>query len=71
MRLGAYHWEAPFGTPEQVFLSKGINGRWADVLTDAESSPYQKRAGAELGPRCAKWIASGEHAVGPGGRNEA
>jgi aryl sulfotransferase len=54
--LGGAFWDAG----AEVFLNKGVNGRWTEVLTPAESAEYEARALAELGPSCAKWLASGE-----------
>lgn len=43
----------------QSFVYKGTNGRWRDVLTDADCAAYEERALAELGPECAEWLRSG------------
>jgi len=43
----------------QAFIHKGINGRWADILTPAEVEAYQQRAVAELGSECAAWLENG------------
>jgi aryl sulfotransferase len=42
------------------FIHKGTNGRWRDVLSPAESAAYEERALKELGPECARWLATGE-----------
>ncbi|MEH6544432.1 MAG: sulfotransferase domain-containing protein [Porticoccaceae bacterium] len=42
------------------FINKGTNGRWRDVLTDAESLKYEKLVAQELEPECAHWLATGE-----------
>jgi aryl sulfotransferase len=44
----------------KTFINKGTNGRWRDTLTAAESAEYEARALAELGPECARWLATGE-----------
>lgn len=44
----------------QVFINKGVNGRWRDVLTAEESAAYEARAVAELGAECARWMNTGE-----------
>ncbi len=44
----------------QVFIHKGVNGRWRDVLSAEESAAYEARAEAELGAACARWMQSGE-----------
>ncbi len=54
--LGGLFWDAGAG----VFINKGVNGRWADVLTAEESAEYEKIAVNQLGPECAKWLATGE-----------
>jgi aryl sulfotransferase len=54
--LGGAFWDAG----AQVFINKGVNGRWSDVLTAEESAEYEARALRELGPECARWIATGE-----------
>jgi aryl sulfotransferase len=54
--LGGAFWDAG----AEVFINKGVNGRWSDTLTLAESAEYEKRAEAELGAVCARWLATGE-----------
>ena len=53
--LGGAFWDAG----AEVFINRGINGRWRDSLTSEESSEYERRAEAELGAECAHWLASG------------
>lgn len=53
--LGGAFWDAG----AEVFINKGVNGRWKDTLTQAESAEYEARAVAELGPECATWLKSG------------
>jgi aryl sulfotransferase len=43
----------------EVFIHKGQNGRWRDVLSKGESDAYERRAVAELGPDCARWLMTG------------
>ncbi|KAJ1391289.1 hypothetical protein B484DRAFT_408781, partial [Ochromonadaceae sp. CCMP2298] len=43
-----------------VFMNKGVNGRWADTLSQEEVRAYEARAEAELGADCARWFATGE-----------
>ena len=57
--LGGLFWDAGAG----VFINKGVNGRWADVLTAEQSAEYEQIAINQLGPECAKWLATGEHAT--------
>jgi aryl sulfotransferase len=54
--LGGAFWDAG----AEVFINKGVNGRWRDVLSAEESAAYEARALAELGPQCARWLAHGE-----------
>lgn len=53
--LGGAFWDAG----AQVFIHKGVNGRWRDTLTDAENAEYEARAVEELGEACARWMAEG------------
>ena len=42
------------------FMNKGVNGRWKDTLSEAESHDYEKMAVEKLGPECARWLATGD-----------
>ncbi len=53
--LGGAFWDGG----AQVFINKGENGRWRDVLTAEESTEYESLAIAELGEECAHWLQSG------------
>jgi aryl sulfotransferase len=53
--LGGAFWDAG----AEVFINKGINGRWSDTLTDEESADYEQKAEDELGAACARWLANG------------
>lgn len=53
--LGGAFWDAG----AQVFIHKGVNGRWKDVLSAEESRAYEARAVRELGPECADWLLNG------------
>jgi len=53
--LGGAFWDAG----AEVFIHKGVNGRWRETLTAEESAEYEERAEAELGPACARWLATG------------
>lgn len=46
----------------QRFIHKGTNGRWRDRLTPEDIAAYERRALAELGPDCARWLADGQGA---------
>ena len=54
--LGGAFWDAG----ADVFINKGVNGRWTETLTADESSVYEKLADAELGAACAQWLATGD-----------
>ena len=53
--LGGLLWEGG----GQSFINKGVNGRWKDTLTPADCAEYEARAAHELGPACARWLATG------------
>jgi aryl sulfotransferase len=53
--LGGMLWEGGAGR----FINKGTNGRWRDVLTDADNRRYREFATEQLGPDCAAWLESG------------
>ena len=56
--LGGAFWDAG----AQVFINKGVNGRWHDMLTPADVAQYEARAKSEVGTDCARWLATGEMA---------
>ena len=56
--LGGAFWDGG----AEAFINKGVNGRWADVLTADESAEYEARTVRELGPECARWLAQGQGA---------
>ena len=51
--LGGAFWDAG----PKVFIHRGVNGRWHDRLSEAQSRAYEERAVAELGEACASWLA--------------
>jgi aryl sulfotransferase len=53
--LGGALWEGGGAT----FINKGTNGRWRDVLSDADNRRYADLALRELGPECAAWLEKG------------
>ena len=55
---GGMPWEGGGDT----FIHKGVNGRWRDVLSPAESLAYERMAVERLGEDCARWLATGEGA---------
>ena len=56
MLLGGAFWDAG----AQVFINKGVNGRWAETLTPEDVAEYEARAVQELPPECARWLSTGE-----------
>ena len=57
--LGGAFWDAG----AEVFINKGVNGRWKDRLSAEACSEYEERARSELGEECARWLELG--AVSP------
>lgn len=53
--LGGAFWDAG----AEVFINRGVNGRWRDTLSTAECAEYEARAVFELGEECARWLANG------------
>ena len=49
-----------FDQGPQVFINRGTNNRWREVLTPEDVAAYDARAIEELGPACAHWLATGE-----------
>ena len=54
--LGGAFWDAG----AEVFIHKGVNGRWMETLSEEVSAVYEERAESELGIECARWLATGE-----------
>jgi aryl sulfotransferase len=54
--LGGAFWDAG----AKVFVNKGTNGRWKDILSKEDCEKYERMALEELGPDCAKWLSTGE-----------
>ncbi len=54
--LGGAFWDAG----AEVFINKGVNGRWAETLTEQDSAEYLSRAKEELGEACTRWLNTGE-----------
>ena len=54
--LGGAFWDAG----AEVFINKGVNGRWSNTLTPEEVAEYETRSRSELGDECAHWLATGE-----------
>jgi aryl sulfotransferase len=51
--LGGAFWDAG----AEVFINKGTNGRWHDILTTEDIALYMKTAREKLGGECAAWLA--------------
>jgi aryl sulfotransferase len=60
--VGGIFWEGGART----FIHKGSNGRWRDMLSAADIRHYEATASSELGPDCARWLATGEQAASAG-----
>lgn len=43
----------------RTFFHKGTNGRWKDVLTEAELAQYDAKAAIVLSPDCRAWLEQG------------
>lgn len=56
--LGGAFWDGG----AEVFINKGVNGRWKDTLTAEDIAEYEARAVREWGPECAQWLANGRGA---------
>lgn len=54
--LGGAFWDGG----AQVFVHKGVNGRWRDILSADESGRYEQMVRDRLGEDCARWLATGE-----------
>ncbi len=54
--LGGAFWDGG----AEVFINKGVNGRWKNTLTATQIAAYETRAVEELGAECAHWLATGE-----------
>lgn len=50
---------SPFREGAKTFFHKGTNGRWRDVLTDAELAMYEQTKTTVLTPDCARWLELG------------
>ena len=55
--LGGAFWDAG----AKVFIHKGVNGRWNEILTEEESSNFNRMCETKLGPECAHWISTGNY----------
>jgi aryl sulfotransferase len=49
----------------RTFFNKGTNGRWRDVVSEADLALYDAKVKAMLSPECALWVAEGRHGGDP------
>ena len=54
--LGGAFWDAG----AEVFINKGVNGRWTETLTPEDNEQYLAMARSELGEECTRWLTTGE-----------
>jgi aryl sulfotransferase len=54
---------SPFRNGAKTFFHKGTNGRWRDVLTEAELAMYEQTKANVLTPDCARWVELGRAAL--------
>jgi len=47
------------GRRSTTFIHKGKNDRWRDTLDQDQVQRYERRCLEELGPECARWLATG------------
>lgn len=57
--------ERVFRGGHESFLHKGLNGRWRDLLTDADLELYETRAARDLSPSLKAWLEGGSAAGDP------
>ncbi len=53
-----------FDNGAERFLNKGENGRWRDLLTDADLARYEALVKRRLSPALAAWLEGGRRAAG-------
>ena len=53
--LGGAFWDGG----SEVFVNKGKNGRWKELLSKEDSDKYEKIAVDQLGEECADWLMNG------------
>ena len=51
---------AVFDGGAEVFINKGTNGRWREMLTQQDIVRYESMAREQLGEECASWLATGQ-----------
>jgi aryl sulfotransferase len=55
----------------QTFFFKGSNGRWKEVLSEAELAQYEVTASKVLTPDCRAWLENGRAAMTESVRQES
>ena len=58
-KIGQYFDKGP-----QRFLNKGTNGRWRDILTEADLARYEAVFHRKVSPACADWLVHGRLGAG-------
>ena len=58
-KLGQY-----FDHGSERFLNKGVNGRWKDILTEADLARYEAVFRRKVSPACAEWLEHGRLGAG-------
>jgi aryl sulfotransferase len=53
--LGGAFWDAG----AQVFIHRGVNGRWSEHLSEEQCRAYEERCVEELSEECAHWLREG------------
>jgi aryl sulfotransferase len=48
-----------FAGGNAAFINKGTNGRWREVLTEADLALYESTRARVLTPDCARWLENG------------
>ena len=43
----------------QTFINKGTNGRWRELLNEADLALYEGTMARTLSPDCARWLEQG------------
>ncbi len=56
--LGGAFWDGG----AEVFINKGVNGRWTNTLTAEDIAEYETRTVREWGAECARWLSHGRGA---------
>jgi aryl sulfotransferase len=56
--------KAMFAEGSRRFFNKGVNGRWRDVLTEADLALYDEKVRTKLSPALAAWLDGGRRSAG-------